>query len=241
MATPSTARIRRNIGHSRTTDDNSVSSAAASSEAAMSGLRDHPSATAPMTSIDTARQPVVTDSARLLAAALMWNSCVKIGSSGWTAYISRKTEKPAEKTARLIFQKAREPRPTWVRGFGGSLVRGFKESAPGEGETDAECHEDGAGHGFDAPLDAVGEENGGHALDKPRVHRQPDKSHDDMHECEEHGLRQDRSIWRDELREECDVEDGDLWIQQVCQEPLCEAYGAPNMRRGPLSERRGPF
>ena len=91
----------------------------------MSGLRDHPSATAPMASIDTARQPVVSESARLLVAALMWNSCVKIGNSGWTAYISRNTENPAENTARLIFQKAGEPRETWVRWFAGSLVRGF--------------------------------------------------------------------------------------------------------------------
>src|SRR5438132_14255886 len=107
----------------------------------MSGLRDHPSARAPMASIDTARQPVVTDSARLLAAALMWNSRVKIGSSGCTAYIRRKTEKPAENTARLIFQKAAEPRLTcdgrdgatggWCdgagaagRGCGGSAVGG---------------------------------------------------------------------------------------------------------------------
>src|SRR5438132_10777164 len=88
----------------------------------MSGLRDHPSARAPMASIDTARQPVVTDSARLLAAALMWNSRVKIGSSGCTAYIRRKTEKPAENTARLIFQKAAEPRLT-CDGCDGATVR----------------------------------------------------------------------------------------------------------------------
>src|SRR6266566_4183971 len=112
--------MNRNIGHSRTIDDNR-----ASSETNMTGLRDHPSATAPMTSIETARQAVVTDSARLLAAGPMWNSLVKIGSSGWTAYICRKAAEPAEKTARLIFQKAREPRPTWVRGFAGSRVRGF--------------------------------------------------------------------------------------------------------------------
>src|ERR1044071_4813681 len=104
MAIPSIARMNRNIGHSRTTDDSSVRSAAASSDALISGLRDQPSATAPMTSIDTARQPVVTDSARLLVAALTPNSRVKMGSSGCTAYIRRKTEKPAEKTARLIFQ-----------------------------------------------------------------------------------------------------------------------------------------
>jgi hypothetical protein len=121
-----------------------------------------------MTSIETARHPVVSDSARLLAAALMWNSFVKIGSSGWTAYISRKTEKPAEKTARLIFQNAREPRLTWVRGFEGSRVRGCKDSAPGEGETYAKCHQDGAGHGFDTPLDALGEKKGSHAVDEPR-------------------------------------------------------------------------
>src|SRR5882672_6983296 len=119
------ARIIRNIGQSRTTEETSVRSAAARSEALINGFRDHPSATAPMTSIETARQPVVTDRASELAGALMWNSRVKIGSSGCTAYISRKTEKPAEKTARLIFQKARDPRATWVRGCAGSRVRGL--------------------------------------------------------------------------------------------------------------------
>src|SRR5262245_27611734 len=119
------ARIRRNIGHSWMTDESSVNNAADSSERLISGLRDHPSARAPMASIDTARHPVVTDRARLLAAALMWNSRVKIGSNGCTAYISRKTENPAEKTARLIFQNAVVPRATWVRWFGGSWVRGF--------------------------------------------------------------------------------------------------------------------
>src|SRR5947209_6121096 len=125
MATPSMARISRNIGHSRTIDDSRVRRAAASSDALMSGLRDHPSARAPMASIDTARQPVVTDSARLLAAALMWNARVKIGSSGCTAYIRRKTEKPAENTARLIFQKAAEPRLTCdgCDGCDGATVR----------------------------------------------------------------------------------------------------------------------
>src|SRR2546423_14972412 len=108
-ATPSIARMKRNIGHSRTTDESNVSSAAARSDMLISGLRDHPSATAPMTSIDTARQPVVTDRARLLVAASTWNSRVKMGSSGCPAYISRKTEKPAEKAARLIFHKALEP------------------------------------------------------------------------------------------------------------------------------------
>src|SRR5712691_1637993 len=215
MATPSTARIRRNIGHSRTTDDNSVSSAAASSEAAMSGLRDHPSATAPMTSIDTARQPVVTDSARLLAAALMWNSRVKMGSSGCTAYISRKTENPAEKTARLIFQKARDPRATCVRGCVGSPARPVKWSALRQREADAERHQDGAGHGLDAPLDAIGEQHGGHAIDESRIHGEPDQSHHDVRGRKEDGLRQHRAIRRDELRQECDVEDRDLWIQQI--------------------------
>src|SRR5258705_6529019 len=122
IATPSMARIRRNVGQSRTADESSVRSAAASSDALISGLRDQPSATAPITSIDSARQPVVSESARLLVAALMLNSRVKTGSSGCTAYISRKTEKPAEKTARLIFQNAFVPRATWVRGFAVSLV-----------------------------------------------------------------------------------------------------------------------
>src|SRR4030095_4980970 len=96
------------------TDESNVNSAADSSDTLISGLRDHPSATAPMASIDTARHPVVSDSAKLLVAALMWNSRVKIGSRGCTAYITRKTENPAEKTARLTFQKAREPRVTCV-------------------------------------------------------------------------------------------------------------------------------
>ena len=52
-------------------DDSNVNNAADSSETLISGLRDHPYATAPIASIDTARHPVVTDSARLLAAALM--------------------------------------------------------------------------------------------------------------------------------------------------------------------------
>src|SRR5690242_5829980 len=114
MAMPSTARMSRNADQLPTTDDNSVSSAAARSDTAISGLRDQASATAPMTSMETARQPVVTDSARLLVAASTWNSRVNTGSSGWTAYINRKTENPAEKTARLIFQKARLPRATPV-------------------------------------------------------------------------------------------------------------------------------
>src|SRR5207253_10521312 len=131
------ARMSRNIGHSRTTEESSVRSPAASSDSAISGLRDQPSASAPMASIDTARQPVVSDSARLLVAALMRNSRVKIGSSGCTAYISRKTEKPAEKTARLIFQKEGWPRATWVRGsrvrrFAGSGMRGFNGFAGAE-------------------------------------------------------------------------------------------------------------
>src|SRR5258705_2802755 len=96
IATPSMARMNRNIGHSPTTDDSSVSGAAASSETLMIGFRDHPSATAPTTSIETARQPVVTDSARLLVAALTWNSRGKIGSSGCAAYISRQTDKPRD-------------------------------------------------------------------------------------------------------------------------------------------------
>ena len=147
--------MSRNIGHSCTTDDSSVSRAAASSETLISGLRDHPSATAPMTSIETARHPVVSDSARLLVAALMWNSRVKIGSSGCTAYIRRKTEKPAEKTARLIFQNAREPRLTGSRfEVRRSRVRGVRGCSQAGGETYAKCHENGAGHGFDAPLDA---------------------------------------------------------------------------------------
>src|SRR6267142_2658153 len=192
IATPSMARMNRNIGHSPTNDDSSVSSAAASSERLMIGLRDHPSATAPMTSIETARQPVVTDSARLLVAASTWNSRVKMGSSGCTAYISRKTEKPAEKTARLIFQKALEPRATWlrwfggsgfgVRGFAGSMVRGFTRSTACEGEADA-----------------------------------------DVHGGEEDGLGQDRAIGDDELREERDVEDRDLRVQEIGKETLNKA------------------
>ena len=56
-----------------------------------------------------------------------------MGSSGWTAYISRKTEKPAEKTARLIFQKALDPRATWVRRCAGSRgAKGSEPFAPGE-------------------------------------------------------------------------------------------------------------
>src|SRR5262249_19242677 len=109
---PSTARMRRNAGHARTTEESRVNSAAASSEALMTRFRDHPSATAPTISIDTARQPVVSESARLLVAAFTWNSRVKIGSSGCTAYISRNTENPAANTARLIFQNAGVPRST---------------------------------------------------------------------------------------------------------------------------------
>src|SRR6267142_165550 len=233
IATPSMARMNRNIGHSPTNDDSSVSSAAASSERLMIGLRDHPSATAPMTSIETARQPVVTDSARLLVAASTWNSRVKIGSSGCTAYISRKTEKPAEKTARLIFQKALDPRATWlrwfggsgfgVRGFAGSMVRGFTRSTACQGETEAERHQDGAGDGFDAPLDAIRQQDGRHAIDEPCVDGEPEQAHDDVHGGEEDGLRQDRAIGDDELREERDVEDRDLRVQEIGKETLNKA------------------
>src|SRR5258705_4340659 len=223
IATPSMARMNRNIGHSPTTDDSSVSSAAASSETLMIGLRDHPSATAPMTSIETARQPVVTDSARLLVAALTWNSRVKIGSSGCTAYISRKTEKPAEKTAKLIFQKAFEPRATSVRGFAGSLVRGFNCSTAREGQADAERHQDGAGDGFDAPLDAIRQQDGRHAIDEPRVDGQPGQAHDDGRGGEKDRLRQDRAIGDDELRQEGDVEDRDLRVQEIGKEALNKA------------------
>src|SRR5882672_6875927 len=188
IATPSMARMNRNIGHSPTNDDSSVSSAAASSERLMIGLRDHPSATAPMTSIETAR---------------------------------------------LIFQKALEPRATWlrwfggsgfgVRGFAGSMVRGFTRSTAGEGETDAERHQDGAGDGFDAPLDAIRQQDGRHAIDEPCVDGQPDQAHDDVHGGEEDGLGQDRAIGDDELREERDVEDRDLRVQEIGKETLNKA------------------
>jgi hypothetical protein len=68
---PSIVRMSRKAGHPRTTADSSVSSAAASSDMLMIGFRDQPSAAAPMISIDTARQAVVNDKARLLSAALM--------------------------------------------------------------------------------------------------------------------------------------------------------------------------
>src|SRR5258705_11542651 len=213
IATPSMARMNRNIGHSLTTDDSSVSSAAASSETLMIGLRAHPSATAPMTSIETARQPVVTDSARLLVAALTWNSRVKMGSSGCTAYIRRKTEKPAEKNARLIFQNARDPRATWVRGFAGSMVRGFTRSTARKGETDAKRHQDGAGDGLDAPLDAIRQQDGRHAIDEPRVAGQPGQAHDEVRGVEKERLRQERAIGNDGLRQEGEVEDRDLRVQ----------------------------
>src|SRR6185436_49335 len=220
IAIPSMARMNRNIGHSPMADDSSVSSAAASSETLMIGLRDHPSATAPTTSIETARQAVVTDSARLLVAALTWNSRVKIGSSGCTAYIRRKTEKPAEKTARLIFQKARDPRATWVRGLAGPVVRGFTRSTAREGETDAERHQDGAGHGLDAAPDAIRQQHRRHAIDEPCVDGQPEQPHDDVRGGEEDRLREDRAIGDDELRQEGDVEDRHLRVQQVGEESL---------------------
>src|ERR1051325_4317661 len=150
MAIPSMARMSRNIGQLPMTDESSVSNAAARSDTVISGLRDQPSATAPMTSIDTARQPVVTESARLLVAASTWNSRVNTGSSGCTAYISRNTENPAENTARLIFQKARLPRATPVT------------SAACKGETDAEGHQHRAGHCFNTSPDTIGQQHRGH-------------------------------------------------------------------------------
>ena len=71
IAIPSMARMRRNTGQSWITDESNVKSAADNSERLISGLRDHPSATAPIASIETARHPVVSDRARLLVAALM--------------------------------------------------------------------------------------------------------------------------------------------------------------------------
>src|ERR1051325_2601497 len=154
MAIPSMARMSRNIGQLPMTDESSVSNAAARSDTDISGLRDQPSATAPMTSIETARQPVVTDSARLLVAASTWNSRVNTGSSGWTAYINRKTENPAEKHARLIFQKARLPRATPVT------------SAALQGETDAERHQHRTGRCFHTSLDTIRQQHGGHPIDE---------------------------------------------------------------------------
>src|SRR5436190_7262110 len=61
---------------------------------------------------------------------------------------------------------------------------------PGECEADAERHQHRARDGFDTPLDAIGEQHGGHAIDESRVERQPHQSHGDVCGGEEHGLGQ---------------------------------------------------
>ena len=61
-----------------------VSRAEASSETTITGLRPQTSDSELATSMAMASMPVVTDSARLLAAAPSWNSAANSGRSGWT-------------------------------------------------------------------------------------------------------------------------------------------------------------
>ncbi len=53
-------------------------------DSTMTGLRPQASESEPATSIEKARSPVVSDSARLLSAALIRNSSENTGSSGCT-------------------------------------------------------------------------------------------------------------------------------------------------------------
>ena len=59
---------------------------------------------APHIRIETARHAVVSDSDSELCAGESWNSVANCGSSGCTAYISEKVEKPAKNSAKATRQ-----------------------------------------------------------------------------------------------------------------------------------------
>jgi hypothetical protein len=80
-----------------------VRTAALTSDASMMGLRPNVSDNELMINIDPARKAVVSESARLLAAALTPNSREKTGSNGWTQYRRANVEKPAASIAIFVW------------------------------------------------------------------------------------------------------------------------------------------
>ena len=83
-ARPSSARNTRSAGQLGARAAARVRRAEASREATITGLRPQTSDSELASSMATASSPVVTDSARLLAAAPSWNSAANSGSSGCT-------------------------------------------------------------------------------------------------------------------------------------------------------------
>src|SRR5579864_1835735 len=109
-AMPSSARTSNSARQPGTNEQTSVSAAAAKSDTTITDFRPHASESAPAIRTDAARKAVVSESERLLVAALTPNSREKTGSSGCTQYSSAKVEKPAENNARLVRRNAGVPR-----------------------------------------------------------------------------------------------------------------------------------
>src|SRR6266436_3971906 len=109
-AAPSSARTARNPRQPGMSADTMVSAAAAASENTITDFRPHASEMDPATRIDTASRPVVSDSDRLLAAGLTWNSRENTAISGCTQYSSANVENPAMNTATFVRRNAGVPR-----------------------------------------------------------------------------------------------------------------------------------